>query len=685
MKPRKSGRVTKTPQPKLVPQKSSRRTPQLTKAPAGPTVRHARGLPLKPLPDIDGEVGALDFGLEKDSGDGATTKKRKATGDSDERQILKKPRTEMKVKNSAVSSLKRGRQANARSTANAGLSHEPKITDEFERTMDHGLNLLSIPESKPIEAMKEGGALEHAVEAPGSVAVNPRTENLEHTDEAETEKLGKRKATTTTEKVSDSIKAVIESQTSATAAPVKKRKKRRSIGQQSTRTKKRPSIEDTVNPSPPSDDAGKIDVNNEPPEPKERTAEPEMDLKRLRDFEVHQEALDLNQAGGDVIAPTIQAKSKPRKKRKAIAQTSRPRKTLKKDKIAEALRTISVPRETDSTVIVDLPYAKITKSTGRPRKPLANVTNLSKSMKPKIANMNPKEKLTLAKDLLETHHPIELKSGIEHPDQLPIAGLSQVSSSVEIKKPREAKAKSTLTSKSTRVNPSETAVKNPALPRKQDSELENGNADATKAASPLPEPTLSQPRANTLESTRPTPSIKKDQLAPPQPTTKKRGRPRKTPVPNLKAIANSPKHSRKEVKIPPTRRKQPANSIPITIYRPISSHEAAYDSDDPLSLDVPYPPKKAPNAVDVLSQVSLEILEKYSNRAGVSVDEKEVVELYSKELKEQLKEMTGMVDRNAALREKVMEVEKEEKTLKKKLKAVQKEECRERVGKLRKH
>ena len=71
----------------------------------------------------------------------------------------------------------------------------------------------------------------------------------------------------------------------------------------------------------------------------------------------------------------------------------------------------------------------------------------------------------------------------------------------------------------------------------------------------------------------------------------------------------------------------------------------------------------------VLAQVSLEIIEKYSARPETSADGKEVARVYGQEWKERLREMTRMVDKKAVLRESVAEMEKEEKALKRKLKA----------------
>jgi len=170
---------------------------------------------------------------------------------------------------------------------------------------------------------------------------------------------------------------------------------------------------------------------------------------------------------------------------------------------------------------------------------------------------------------------------------------------------------------------------------------------------------------------------------------KKRERPRKIDVPRISPPITKPSHPRiSKFKLTKAAapRNPPKNTIPITFYAPPSP--SASDSDamiDPLSNAPPAPGRaKGINAVDVLSQNCLEMLARTSaslaDKANASPDQKaeytgrkKTVEMYSAELEDRLFELTTTLNANSSLAAQVRKAAAEERGLKKEVKALEAE------------
>ena len=215
------------------------------------------------------------------------------------------------------------------------------------------------------------------------------------------------------------------------------------------------------------------------------------------------------------------------------------------------------------------------------------------------------------------------------------------------------------------------------------------------------------------EIQNPAPNVTEDENDPPTATEpkKKRGRPKKTDVPpasNPPAVRKAPKSRVQKPKQPskaasssiPKLPKAPQNTIPITIYRPASptSDAAEFENeDDPLADSQHYLPTQTVNAVDVLSQISREIIAKSgasieqqadndpANASGLN-RQKETVDMYREELEARLFELTKTLDVHSSLTSRLRAAVKEERALKKEIKVLEaeREKIRERKEELMK-
>ncbi|KAL9129661.1 MAG: hypothetical protein Q9217_001940 [Psora testacea] len=132
---------------------------------------------------------------------------------------------------------------------------------------------------------------------------------------------------------------------------------------------------------------------------------------------------------------------------------------------------------------------------------------------------------------------------------------------------------------------------------------------------------------------------------------------------------------------PTASRRQPANSIPITVYRPPTPSLSATSDELDLAPSTA-PASKTFNAVDVLAQITSERLEKLSQKLSVqpnaSRTQKQTLEMYTQELEQRLRQLSQALDANDALKSKEKAATKEERLLKKQIKEVEDE--RKRVG-----
>ena len=153
----------------------------------------------------------------------------------------------------------------------------------------------------------------------------------------------------------------------------------------------------------------------------------------------------------------------------------------------------------------------------------------------------------------------------------------------------------------------------------------------------------------------------------------------------------------------PKFRGPPKNSIPITIYGPSSPASTASNSDvfdDPLTTAAPIPTTKTINAADVLSQICREMIGKTATSLAEKADKdparrgewkrkKKTVEMYGEELEARLLQLTRVVNTNTSLNLQVRATTKEERALRKEMKELDQEkerikENREEILKARK-
>ena len=122
-------------------------------------------------------------------------------------------------------------------------------------------------------------------------------------------------------------------------------------------------------------------------------------------------------------------------------------------------------------------------------------------------------------------------------------------------------------------------------------------------------------------------------------------------------------------------RPAPANTIPITIYRPSPSVHSSSSSEDedPLTAPLP-PPTKTINAVDVLAQISRELIQKAASSTNISSRSQKTIQLYGRELEERMKQLGQALSTNAALGKRVRGLNGEDRQLKKALKEVESEQ-----------
>lgn len=134
-------------------------------------------------------------------------------------------------------------------------------------------------------------------------------------------------------------------------------------------------------------------------------------------------------------------------------------------------------------------------------------------------------------------------------------------------------------------------------------------------------------------------------------------------------------------------REPPANSVPITMYRPSAHFDEAEDQkensssdQDPLTAPLPPPPNTL-NAIDVLSQVTREVVAKTASNPQFSSRSQKTMELYGEELEERMKQLGQAFATSTALGKRVRSVKAEEKATRKEVEEVvsERQGVRERI------
>ena len=149
-----------------------------------------------------------------------------------------------------------------------------------------------------------------------------------------------------------------------------------------------------------------------------------------------------------------------------------------------------------------------------------------------------------------------------------------------------------------------------------------------------------------------------------------------TPLPTTKKQPPQPPRNPRPSSQPNTTRQPPANTIPITIYRPPPLHSPDSDNDDddpdPDPLTAPLPPQASTlNSIDVLSQMTRELLEKTAANPSLSTRAQRTIELYGRELEGRMKQLGQALATNAGLGKRLREVRKEERRVRGDLEGVE--------------
>lgn len=548
------------------------------------------------------DLGALGSGLGQSEGIEATTKKRKLAGVGDGRTAAKRPKTVTDSQKEKSVPIKRSRLTKAKPATSAGMHSQMGASNQIRNVVDDELSSLLYHDDRPVDPIDAVSGPLQGQDKPNNVAIQRKAgkaakEGFKPTQRKRTTKAGISKTAPAVEQNYIKPEAAIEkTETLASPVPKRRRKKRRSIGQD-TRSRKRPPVV--------AEEKRPLHLEmTEPTDPKNDIFEApsgflELDVTQSgKKANLVQENIHgLNKLDAGLSESMDKAKSKPRKKRKPIAQISRPRKASKKDGGANA-SILSVLSEED---VQDKANGAIsagtTQARERARKPLADVTNFAPGPKvEKVELRQSDDEAQLPRPLKRKGHiTAEPKQNQVHKDPLPdmVPALpthkTKASGPPESQSPSKVKSTPTEAAKSAADN----SVREQAPVKVQKLKPAKSAPKPTKPPSLHLGPTLSPPII--IESTMNHPvAAKTDNRDFPRPLVKKRGRPRKTPGSDALPMTRASKLQPKKVKPPTGPRKESANTIPVASYRPILSQDPASDSDDPLSLSAPYPPKKAP-------------------------------------------------------------------------------------------
>lgn len=174
---------------------------------------------------------------------------------------------------------------------------------------------------------------------------------------------------------------------------------------------------------------------------------------------------------------------------------------------------------------------------------------------------------------------------------------------------------------------------------------------------------------------------------PPAPGKKARGRPALTsatkPAPAPSPIEKHPPKKKNKKK------QAPADTIPITVYRPPThtSPPSPSSADHITSAAASAAPAsvapKTFNPADVLAQITLERLTKIASKlpaAHASRTQRKALALFTQELEGRMRQLSGAWDTNRALQVRAREMGKREKGLRKEIKAVESEREEVKTG-----
>ena len=562
-----------------------------------------KDLPPDPLAKTDEAPSSNSLDLATKHEVEATIRKRKCIGDIDERKVTKKAKNSTIIDKARASVVKRGRTMKAKPATSASLHPKSTALDGAENILPHELSSLLLPDDREAEAHEEANTLGQIRDRSRSVGTGERAgcqpiEDSKPIERGKTDKPMTVKTATAIEQLSHLPKATAgNSQAQATAQPTRRRKKRRSIVQKSMGNEKRASIETRIESPARVEGARPEKTGKQPLEAPVQLVKSKGQLPGSEDIQTLKQLMETQQIQGDTNISIPKAKPKSRKKRKPIAQNRRPRKIPPKDTTTKAPQPLTVPEETSSGDIGKILIAAITQPTARARKPLANITNFTRISNSKEASRHLLEEHARAPNPPETQDSNPIKPKQKRSTSIPAFSLVQALPSSNLRGSRPAKAQTAPKSEERKKSLAgtlefQTATSKVVKPMSADEGLEPRRPqspnpasalfpslnDEQDALSPLPPPEEASPK--------------------PQPPPKRRGRPRKNTPPDFPSTAQSLKPPSKKAKPSSSRRKQPANTIPVKIYRPIPPQDALSDSDDPLSLDALYPPKKAPNVVD---------------------------------------------------------------------------------------
>ncbi|CAD6577564.1 MAG: hypothetical protein ASARMPRED_008322 [Alectoria sarmentosa] len=697
LQPIKSGRSRKTPQPELPPQRSSRRTPRPEKTQlqriSGKTpatgVTKKRGRPAKKS-TIDQSEDLSTSRIAQADADGITTKKRKPSKGQKQRGdsvVSTAPEVQGDVVGATGSTLniapstgvkrrkKRksiGQQSTSRAKAAKSRSPlkparqprkrvpkpdlaEPTGVTELDGSLTKGVQEGTLVDAVPLD-INESAGLPQVTEP-----LDSRNENVEPSAEElqqeTTQKPKKRKR-----------------------VPVEELPKKR-VKSSSTKSKRAPKALKTQEEIIPAGDA--LDAVQSMEEPAE------VDAAFLVNMNEEQEAAP------EVAEPR---KAKPRK-RKRVTVGQQPKKRAK----VGTIQAIRRPKAQEESSAAGAPEAS--QNTGKLAEvevdSMSHVAQQQEAIAEKAEPQTQKPKRKKRKSIGQQK---PKKKSVDLTKQAKTAGKAVASGRLATRFERNTKptakrgrpkAKTPLEEpqvESLGRIPEEDRISQPPEPGLKSKPIARRGRPKDKT---VPEDAVDEPDEAAL---RHAPAEEEEPQAPVLPEKKKRGRPRKADAAQPTSHTTrptKPSASRKSRTKPaaPKPRAPPKNSIPITIYAPPSPTSSAAE-DDPLTTSHPHPTTNTINAVDVLSQLCSELLSKSSSaladqaRSDPSPSHrselertKQTTDLYAKELAARLLQLTTTLNANTSLQSRVRAAAKVERSLKKELKALEKEREDVRVRK----
>lgn len=530
----------------------------------------------------------------------ATSKKRKLAGNEDASRAAKRPKTQIKFVKDKSGPVRRGRPPKAKPAISAGIHSQTSGLNQSKNALDDELSLLLSSGAGPINAVDGIKESAQAQDKSKKVAIQPEAgKAVQDGSKAPRRKQSTKtkllKTTFTVKQDSVESKAAFEKpETLASPMPTRRRKKRRSIGQNTRKTKRLFTAAERKGP---------LHLRTiESKDPWNILEAPSKSLKLDETSDRKKEDLSPNsirepgKLDAELPGSIKKANSKPRRKRKPIAQIPGSRRVPKKDANVKASVPLLSPKEKVQDETAEASNATTIQPRNQPRKPLADVTNLTPGPKPKKVDLRQpdEETPTLIRLKDKGHITVEPKQNIVYKDPLADTLPAVPIHTIKASRPTESQSHPDLKSTSKEAAASATAgsAREQAPIKVRKLKPAKSALNSTKPPSPYPGPAISPPIK--IEPTLNQASLAiEDEHGLPRPPVKQRGRPRQNPDSDALPMTRA-KTQPKKVKAHTRPHKQPANTIPVTIDRPIPSQDPGSDSDDPLSLSAPYPPMKAP-------------------------------------------------------------------------------------------